>query len=160
MSIELDRTDARLLAALQHDGRVSVVDLAERVGLTPTPCARRLRRLEEAGVIEGYAAIVNPRRVGHAVQAFVQVKLERHTDETAGRFRDGLLALPEVVAAHAMTGEMDFLLQVLVPDIDALGEFTLHRLMRLPGVRDVRSSLVLETIKRATGVPVEHLVAR
>ncbi len=154
---DLDRTDGRILAALQRDGRMSVVDLAEHVGLSPTPCARRIKRLEDDGVIEGYAAVVNPRQVGHAVQAFIQVKLERHTDETADRFRRGLDDLPEVVACWAMTGEMDFLLQVLVPDIDALGAFTLHRLMRLPGVRDVRSSLVLETIKRARGVPVGHL---
>ncbi len=154
---ELDRTDARILAALQRDGRISVVELAEQVGLSPTPCARRVRRLEDAGVIEGYAAVINPRQVGHAVQAFVQVKLERHTDEEAARFRRGLDELPEVVACYAMTGEMDFLLQVLVPDIDALGAFTLHRLMRLPGVRDVRSSLVLETIKRSRSVPVDHL---
>lgn len=154
---ELDRTDAKILAALQRDGRVSVVELAEQVGLSPTPCARRIKRLEDAGVIEGYSAVINPRQVGHAVQAFVQVKLERHTDEQAERFRRGLEDLPEVVACYAMTGEMDFLLQVLVPDIDALGAFTLHRLMRLPGVRDVRSSLVLETIKRSRGVPVGHL---
>ena len=155
--VELDRTDARILAALQRDGRISIVDLAEQVGLSPTPCARRVKRLEDARVIEGYAAVVDPRRVGHAVQAFVQVKLERHTDEEAARFRRGLEELPEVIACYAMTGEMDFLLQVLVPDIDALGAFTLHRLMRLPGVRDVRSSLVLETIKRSRSVPVEHL---
>lgn len=154
---ELDRTDARILAALQRDGRMSIVELADHVGLSPTPCARRVKRLEDGGVIEGYAAVIDPRRVGHAVQAFVQVKLERHTDEEAGRFRRGLGELPEVIACYAMTGEMDFLLQVLVPDIDALGAFTLHRLMRLPGVRDVRSSLVLETIKRSRSVPLDHL---
>lgn len=154
---ELDRTDARILAALQRDGRMSIVELADQVGLSPTPCARRLKRLEDDGVIEGYAAVVNPRRVGHAVQAFVQVKLERHTDETTAAFRSALDEFPEVVACYAMTGEMDFLLHVLVQDIDALGQFTLHRLLRLPGVRDVRSSLVLETIKRSRSVPVEHL---
>jgi Lrp/AsnC family transcriptional regulator, leucine-responsive regulatory protein len=154
---KLDRTDARILAALQRDGRMSIVDLAEQIGLSPTPCARRVKRLEDTGVIEGYAAAINPRRVGHAVQAFVQVKLERHTDETAERFRRGVEELAPVVACYAMTGEMDFLLQVLVPDLDALGEFTLHQLLRLPGVRDVRSSLVLETIKRSRSVPVGHL---
>ncbi len=154
---ELDRTDARIIAALQRNGRISIVELADQVGLSPTPCARRVKRLEDDGVIEGYAAVVNPRRVGHAVQAFVQVKLERHTDETTGEFRAALDQFPEVVACYAMTGEMDFLLHVLVQDIDALGQFTLHRLLRLPGVRDVRSSLVLETIKRSPSVPVEHL---
>jgi Lrp/AsnC family leucine-responsive transcriptional regulator len=157
MAVELDRTDARILAALQRDGRVSIVELADQVGLSPTPCARRVKRLEDDGVIEGYAAVVNPRRVGHAVQAFVQVKLERHTDETTAQFRTALDEFPEVVACYAMTGEMDFLLHVLVQDIDALGQFTLHRLLRLPGVRDVRSSLVLETIKRSRSVPVGHL---
>ena len=150
----LDRTDVRILEHLQRDGRLSHVDLADRVGLSPTPCTRRVRQLEKAGIIRGYAAIVDPKRVGQNVAAYVQIKLERHTDDVIERFRRTLEERPEVVAAHAMTGEMDFLLQVVVPDLDALGRFTLHQLLKLPGVRDVRSSLVLETLKSSTRVPI------
>ncbi|MGH8130342.1 MAG: Lrp/AsnC family transcriptional regulator, partial [Steroidobacteraceae bacterium] len=117
----IDRTDIRILELLQGDGRLSHVDLAARVGLSPTPCTRRVRRLEKLGIIRGYAALLEPKRVGQNVLAFVQIKLERHTDDVIDRFRRMLEERPEVVAAHAMTGEMDFLLQVVVPDLDALG---------------------------------------
>lgn len=153
----LDRTDLRILEQLQRDGRQSHVDLAEKVGLSPTPCTRRVRRLEQQGVIKGYAAILDPKRVGQHVLAFVQIKLERHTDDVIERFRRTLEERPEVVSAHAMTGEMDFLLQVVVPDLDALGRFTLHQLLKIPGVRDVRSSLVLETLKTVARVPLGGL---
>ena len=152
--IPLDRTDLRILEQLQRDGRLSHVELAERVGLSPTPCTRRVRRLEQAGIIQGYAAILDPKRVGQNVAAYIQIKLERHTDDVIEQFRRTLEERPEVVAAHAMTGEMDFLLQVVVPDLDALGQFTLHQLLKLPGVRDVRSSLVLETLKSSARVPI------
>lgn len=151
----LDPTDRRILAELQRDGRLSHVELAERVGLTPTPCTRRVRELEAAGVIQGYAALIEPRKVGLAIQAIVQVKLEKHTDEIVARFRQALQERPEVLACLALTGDMDFLLQVVVRDVDALSDFTLRRLLRLPGVRDVRTGLVLETVKRSTVVPVD-----
>lgn len=151
----LDPTDRRILAELQRDGRLSHVELAERVGLTPTPCTRRVRELEAAGVIQGYAALVEPRKVGLAIQAIVQVKLEKHTDEIVARFRQALQERPEVLACLALTGDMDFLLQVVVRDVDALSDFTLRRLLRLPGVRDVRTGVVLETVKRSTVVPVD-----
>lgn len=152
--IKLDRTDLRILEQLQRDGRLSHVELAERVGLSPTPCTRRVRRLEQAGIIRGYAAILDPKRVGQNVAAYIQIKLERHTDDVIEHFRRTLEERPEVVAAHAMTGEMDFLLHVVVPDLDALGQFTLHQLLKLPGVRDVRSGLVLETLKSSARVPI------
>jgi Lrp/AsnC family leucine-responsive transcriptional regulator len=151
----LDRTDIRILELLQRDGRLSHVELAERVGLSPTPCTRRVRRLEKLGIIRGYAALIEPKRVGQNVLAFVQIKLERHTDDVIDRFRRTLEERPEVVSAHAMTGEMDFLLQIVVRDLDALGRFTLHQLLKLPGVRDVRSSLVLETLKTVARVPLD-----
>lgn len=151
----LDPLDRRILAELQRDGRLSHVELAERVGLTPTPCTRRVHALEAAGVIQGYAALVDPRKVGLAIQAIVQVKLEKHTDEIVERFRRAVTERPEVLACQALTGDMDFLLQVVVRDIDALSDFTLRRLLRLPGVRDVRSGIVLETVKRSATVPVE-----
>jgi Lrp/AsnC family leucine-responsive transcriptional regulator len=150
----LDRIDLRILALLQADGRMSHVEIAAKVGLSPSPCARRIRRLEKSGVVQKYTALVDPKRVGQYVLAFVQIKLERHTDEIIGQFRRMLAERPEVLSAHAMTGEMDFLLRVVVPDLDALGRLTLHQLLKFPGVRDVRSSLVLETLKADAAVPL------
>ena len=154
MAERLDRTDLRILTLLQSDGRMSHVEIAAKVGLSPSPCARRIRRLESGGVVEKYTAVLDPKRVGQNVLAFVQIKLERHTDEIIGQFRRMLAERPEVISAHAMTGEMDFLLRVLVPDLDALGRLTLHQLLKFPGVRDVRSSLVLETLKSDAAVPL------
>jgi Lrp/AsnC family leucine-responsive transcriptional regulator len=153
--MNLDKLDQKILAELQRDGRLSHVELATRVGLTPTPCTRRVRELETAGVIQGYTAVLDPRKVGHTIQAMVQIKLERHSDDLADRFRRELLERPEVMACYVMTGEMDFLVHVVVRDIDALSDFTLRRLLRMSGVRDVRSSIVLETVKRSMQVPVD-----
>jgi Lrp/AsnC family leucine-responsive transcriptional regulator len=155
--MKLDKTDRRILDVLQREGRISVTDLAERVDLSPTPCARRVRQLETSGLIQGYAAIIDPKRAGQAIQAMVQIKLEQHSDEIVERFRRTLIDRPEVLGCYTMTGEMDFLLHVIVRDIEALSEFTLRRLMRIPGVRDVTSSIVLETVKRSQVIPLEDL---
>ena len=156
--MKLDRLDAQLLTELQKDGRRTVVDLAEQIGLSGTPCARRIRQLEKEGVIQGYAAIVDPSQLGLAVQAFVQVKLERHTDDNVAQFRRELDALEAVVGCHAVTGEYDFLLQVVTTDLDALSNIVLRKLLKIRSVRDVHSSIVLETIKRSSRVPLGHLL--
>lgn len=155
--MKLDRLDARILAELQADGRRSVVDLGERVGLTGTPCARRVKQLEQSGVILGYAAILDPRRLGLNVQAFVQVKLDRHTDENVEQLQRELGALEQVVSCFAMTGEYDFMLQVVAPDLEALSTLVLKKLLKISCVRDVHSSIVLDTIKRSPHVPLGHL---
>ena len=153
----MDSIDAKILTALQQDGRKSTVELAADIGLSPTPCARRVRKLEQAGVIRRYVAVLDPKKVGLAVQAVVQVNLERHTEGMAESFREAVLTRPEVVGCSAMTGEMDFLLQIVVPDIDALNAFVMHGLLRIAGVRDVRTSLVLETIKATSSLPLTHI---
>jgi Lrp/AsnC family transcriptional regulator, leucine-responsive regulatory protein len=155
--MKLDRLDARIVAELQKDGRRAVVDLAEAIGLSGTPCARRIRLLEEAGVIQGYTAVVDPTRLGLKVQAFVQVKLERHTDEKLEQFRREVGALEEVVSCYATTGEHDYLLQVVAPDLESLSTIVLKKLLKIPGVRDVHSSIVLDTVKRSVRVPLGHL---
>ncbi|MGB8327669.1 MAG: Lrp/AsnC family transcriptional regulator [Steroidobacteraceae bacterium] len=155
-AMKLDRLDIRILTELQQDGRSPVVDLAARIGLSGTPCARRVRQLERGGVIQGYTAIVDPARLGLKVQAFVQVKLERHTDENIAQFRRELGALEEVVSCFATTGEYDFLLHVLATDLDALGHIVLQKLLKIPSVRDVHSSIVLDTMKRSVRVPLGH----
>jgi Lrp/AsnC family leucine-responsive transcriptional regulator len=155
--MNLDRTDARLLELLQEDGRRTVVELADKIGLSETPCARRIRLLEQAGVIKGYAAVVDPARMGLNVLAFVQVKLERHTDENIDEFRRELASIEEVVSCHATTGTYDFLLQVAAPDLESLSRFVLKRLMQIFYVRDVHSSIVLETLKEGARLPIGHL---
>lgn len=154
----LDRYDAAILAELQKDGRRSIVELAEQVGLSGTPCARRVKLMEQAGIIQGYTAIIDPSQLGLKVQAFVQVKLERHTDENLEQFRRAMDAMEEIVSCHAMTGEYDLLLQVVVPDLESLSNVVLRKLLKIRFVRDVHSSIVLNTFKRSARVPVRHLV--
>ncbi len=155
--MELDEVSIRILEELQKDGRLSVLDLARRVSLSPTPCARRLARLVEDGVIEGFAARVSPKALGLAVEVVVDVKLERHANAIPEDFRAAILQCGEVVACYAMTGETDYLLHVMVPDIDSLNRFLMEALLHIEGVRDVRTSLVLEAVRRPVAVPTGHL---
>jgi len=155
--MDLDRFDARILSELQREGRLPVVELAELIGLSPTPCARRIRSLEAAGVIEGYAAILNPARVGLEIQAIVHVKLTEHTDETVARFEREIALLDEVTNCFAITGAYDFILQVFGKDLESLSSVILKKLLRIPHVRDVQSSVVLATLKRSTRIPLRHL---
>jgi Lrp/AsnC family leucine-responsive transcriptional regulator len=157
--MKLDRFDAKILDALQRDGRLSVVDLAESIGLSPTPCARRIKALESGGAIEGYAAVLNPARVGLAVLAIVQVKLTEHTDETVARFEREIQLMDEVTKCLAMTGSYDFILEVYGKDLEALSNVVLKKLVRVPNVRDLQSSVVLQTIKRTARIPLAHLQA-
>ena len=158
--MKLDRVDVRIVAELQKDGRCSISQLAESVGLSDTPCARRVRLLESAGVIQSYAAIVDPARVGLKVQAFIQVKLNRHGDGTVVRFQDAIEALEGVASCYATTGDYDFLLHVVATDLEGLSNFVLKSLLTVPCVRDVHSSIVLDTMKRPRGVPLNHLNRR
>ncbi len=153
----LDRFDAAILNELQKDGRRSIVELADKVGLSNTPCARRVRLMEQAGIIQGYTAIVDPAQLGLKVQSFVQVKLERHTDENIEQFRRAVDAMEEIVGCHAMTGQYDLLLQVVVEDLESLSNVVLKKLLKIRFVRDVHSSIVLNTFKRSTRAPIGHL---
>jgi Lrp/AsnC family transcriptional regulator, leucine-responsive regulatory protein len=153
-TIELDAADRRILRALQRDGRIAVTQLAEEVGLSATPCLRRIRRLEEAGVIARYAAVVDPLRVGLPIQAFVQVALSSHAEEVVAAFHKALASRGEVLAAWAMSGDMDYMLHVVAADFEAYAEFALKALLRMPGVKETRSSFVLTALKPAGAVPV------
>ena len=150
----LDATDRRILRALQRDGRLPVVALAEQVGLSPTPCQRRVKRLEEEGVIARYAAVLDAARVGLPIQAFVMVALQSHAEDVVAGFHKALSARPEVLAAYAMSGEMDYLLHVLARDFEHYAEFALKALLRMPGVKETRSSFVLTALKPPGDVPV------
>ncbi len=152
MRSDLDRTDLRILGELQRDGRLAIVELAERVALSPTACQRRVRKLETTGVIERYAAVLDPARLGQQIQAFVRVSIERQSQDAAAAFQQAVQKLPEVRACYVMTGDLDYLLHVWIEDLQAFAEFSMKQLIALPGVKDVRSSLVLEAIKKDEGL--------
>ncbi|HZF97742.1 MAG TPA: Lrp/AsnC family transcriptional regulator [Pseudoxanthomonas sp.] len=156
-SLALDRTDLRLLALLQKDGRASNADIAVQVNLSPSACLRRIQRLEAGGVISGYAALVAPKAVGLGLQAFVRVQLEKHGQLGLDRFIEGVNQWDEVIACHALTGDMDYLLQVIVQDLEHFPRFLLDRLINATGVADVNSSFVLRTVKQTRALPLGHL---
>jgi len=145
--IALDDIDRRIVAALQADGRLPIVDLADKVGLSPTPCQRRVKRLEEEGVIARYAALISPDALGLGLQALVQVTLDDHSEKTVEAFESAIRARSEVVACYAVTGDMDFLLHVLSPDLASFSDFALKALLRMPGVRGTRSSFIMQAVK-------------
>ena len=150
----LDDIDKRILDALQNDGRLTNLELADRVGLSPSPCLRRVRALEESGVIDGYGVRINRRAVGLNVMAFVLVRIERHGEVDARTFRQALKALPEVVACYITSGEFDLLLHVVVADLDEYRKFSLDRLLRVPFIRDIRTTFVIDTVVDARPLPV------
>ena len=152
--LPLKPVDLRILRVLQNEGRIPNVELAERVGLSPSPCLRRLKQLEASGIVRGYVALLDRKRLGFGVEAFVQVSLERHQDRFDKAFRKAVLSHPEIVGCYVRTGEMDYLLHVLARDLEAYGRFTLEVLLKMPGVKDVRSSLALEVVKDSTALPL------
>ncbi|HET6396170.1 MAG TPA: Lrp/AsnC family transcriptional regulator [Pseudoxanthomonas sp.] len=154
VSPSFDRTDLRLLALLQRDGRASNADLAAQVNLSPSACLRRIQRLEAAGVVAGYAARLDPQALGLGLQAFVRVQLEKHGAPGIERFVAGVQEWDEVVACHALTGDMDYLLHVYVQDLEHFSRFLLDRLLNASGVADVNSSFVLRTVKAFAGLPL------
>src|SRR5687768_9572441 len=159
MPIKLDAIDRRILTALQRDARISNVDLAAEVGLSPSPCLRRVRMLEEAGVIKGYRAALGRKAVGLGLTVFVGVKVERHRDAEASAFLAAVAERPEVVSCHLVSGDSDFLLQVVLPDLAAYEALLLDTLLKLPGVQDIRSNFAIRTVKSAGPLPLDHLAA-
>ena len=151
---DLDAVDRSILRALQRDGRLSIVALAEEVGLSPTPCQRRVRRLEQEGVVAGYTAVLDLARLGLPLQAFVLVALDSHAEDVVARFQAALSVRPEVLAAYSMSGEMDYLLHVAAADFEAYADFALKALLRMPGVKETRSSFVLQALKPPGAAPL------
>lgn len=150
----LDRIDLQLLAELQRGGRLTNAELAERVHLSASACLRRVQRLEREGVIAGYRAEVDPQRLGLSLQAFVRVQLTHHDAAAVAAFARFVNEWDEVVACHALTGDMDYLLQVAVRDLEHFSRFLLDNLLAQAGVADVNSSFVLRTVKAFRGMPL------
>lgn len=153
-ALTLDRIDLRLLALLQQHGRATNADIATQVNLSPSACLRRIQRLESAGVVAGYAARLDPQALGLGLQAFVRVQLEKHGAPGIERFVRAVQDWDEVVACHALTGDMDYLLHVYVRDLEHFSRFLLDRLLDASGVADVNSSFVLRTVKGFSGLPL------
>jgi Lrp/AsnC family transcriptional regulator, leucine-responsive regulatory protein len=150
----LDETDRRIIALLQVEGRLSIQDLATRCGLSPSPCLRRVRALEASGVITGYAAVIDQARVGLPVSVFASVKLERQREDALDRFEASVARWPEVVDCYLMTGQRDYLLRVVVRDIEAYERFLKDKLTRLESVASIESSFALGQVKRSSALPI------
>ena len=151
---ELDAIDRKILQELQVNARIANVDLATSVGLSPSPCLRRVKRLEEAGLIHRYVALVDPAGLGLTVNVFVQVSLERQVDEYLERFEASVRDWPEVMECYLMTGDADYHLRVVMPDLLAYEAFLKDKLTRVPGVSNIRSSFALKPVNYRTDLPV------
>ena len=152
--MSLDAIDRKILTALQADGRLSNVELAERVGLSPSPCLRRVRLLEQAGIIDRYVALVNQGAVGLPVSVFISIKLEHQQEEDLDRFEAEVSAYPEVLECYLMTGTQDYLLRVVVADLAAYERFLKTKLTRVPNVASIESSFALKQVKYTNLLPL------
>ena len=150
----LDRIDRRIVDALQRDGRLANNELAAQVNLSPSPCLRRVRSLEESGVIKRYVALVDPAKVGLHMLAYVSVKLEKKGQMPAEDFASAVDTWSEVTECYSMTGDMDYLLRVQVEDLDHFSRFIMGKLLKQSGVADVKSSFALQRVKETTVLPV------
>jgi len=155
---KLDRYDLRILQELQRDGGLSNQALAERIGLSPSPCLRRVKQLEDAGIIERRVTLLDRRKLGLTLTALIQISMDRHTPERFEQFESKVKSFPEVQECHLITGqEADYLLKVVVPDMDHYQEFLLNKLTRIPGVSGVHSSFVLRRVVDSTELPLGYL---
>jgi Lrp/AsnC family transcriptional regulator, leucine-responsive regulatory protein len=150
----LDAVDLKILRLLQDDGRMSLADLAGKVGLSPSPCLRRVRLLEKSGVISRYVAVLDQRAVGLPVSVFISVKLEKQREELLDRFAKTIARWPEVLECYLMTGPRDYWLRVVVPDLAAYERFLKQKLTRLEGIASIESSFALEQVKYTNVLPV------
>jgi Lrp/AsnC family transcriptional regulator, leucine-responsive regulatory protein len=151
---ELDAVDRKILVQLQANGRMSLAELADKVGLSASPCLRRVRMLEKAGVISRYVAVLDQRAVGLPVSVFVSIKLERQKQDALDRFAKAIDRWPEVLECYLMTGPRDYWLRVVVPDLAAYERFVKQKLTRLEGIASIESSFALEQVKYTNVLPV------
>ena len=151
---KIDNIDRKILLALQADGKLTVGELAEKVGLSASPCARRVRLLEKSGIIKGYTVVVDQKRVGLPISAFASIKLERQREEDLDRFQEAVSRWPEVVDCYLMTGQRDYLMRIVVADLAAYESFIKDRLTRLNNVASIETSFALGQVKRSEVLPL------
>ena len=152
--LELDATDWKILSRLQDDARLSNVDLARAVNLSPSPCLARVRRLEEGGLISRYVTLLDALALGVTVSVFIQVRLERQVEKALEIFERAIAERPEVMECYLMTGDADYLLRVVVADVAAYEQFLKNHLTRIPGVASIKSSFALNRVKYETALPL------
>lgn len=151
----LDKYDQMILETLQKRGRISNQELAEAISLSPSPCLRRVRQMEEDGLIDGYVALLNARKLGLNLMAFIQISMDKHTPDRFEAFESTIAGYPEVLECHLITGQSaDYVLKVIVRDMDAYQQFLLQKLTRIEGVSGVQSSFVLKSPIKSTALPV------
>lgn len=156
--MKLDRLDKRILALLQEEGSITNLELAERIGLSPSPCSRRVKQLEEAGVIERRVTLLRPKSLGLNLTAYIQISMDRHTPRRLENFQERIADYPEVLECSLITGQAaDYLVKVVVPDMDAYQEFLLGKITRIEGVTGVQSSFVLRNVVSKTSLPLDHM---
>jgi len=156
--MKLDRTDRRILEAMQQDGRISNLELAEKVGLSPTPCSRRVKRLEESGIIDQHVTLLYQSALGLKLTAIIGISMDRHTPERFENFERQVNEYPEIIEASVVTGQSyDYLVKAVVPDMEYYEELLLGRLTRIDGVTGVHSSFVLRKVISKTALPLTHI---
>jgi DNA-binding Lrp family transcriptional regulator len=151
--MDLDAIDKRILSVLQTDGRISNQDLAAQIGLSPSPCLRRVKYLESRGIVQRYVALVDPIAVGQGLQAVVEVRLDRQTGDSVARFEKEILKYPQVLECDLMAGDWDYVLRVVARDLDEFREFCVNRLARIAGVGNVKSNISMKRVKYSTALP-------
>jgi Lrp/AsnC family leucine-responsive transcriptional regulator len=156
--ITLDRIDKRLLEALQANAKISNLELAEKIGLSPTPCARRIKRMEDAGLIRGHVTLLDDAALGLSLTAMISISMDRHTPERFENFEQQISNFPEIIECSIVTGQSaDYLLKAVLPDMARYEEFLLGRLTKIEGVTGVHSSFVLRKVINRTALPLNHL---
>lgn len=156
-NLQIDSIDRRILTALQRDAKQSNVELAHAVGLSPSPCLVRVKRLEKAGLINRYVALLDASRLGTTVNVFIQISLEKQTEQILDTFEKTVASIPEVMECYLMSGDSDYLLKVVVRDTEDLRHFIVDKLSKTPGVKTIRSSFSLKQIKYSTELPIGRL---
>lgn len=150
-----DTTEMKILRLLQDDARITNQELADKAGMSASPCWRKVRKLEEDDVIQGYRAVLNRKKIGLGVMVFIRVTIDSHSEAEARKFEEEVTALEDVIACYSIGGDADFLLQVVASDLDSYADFAMSVVRRLPGIKEMQSMFVLKEIKPLTAYPVK-----
>lgn len=156
--MKLDRLDKRILREIQRDGTITNLELAEHIGLSPSPCARRVKQLEDAGIILGRVTLLDPKKLDLKLTALIQISMDRHTPDRFEKFEEQIRSYAEVTECLLITGQSaDYQLKVVVPDMEYYQEFLLNKITRIEGVTDVHSSFMLREVQNTTALPLDHI---
>ena len=156
--MKLDRLDKRILREIQRDGTITNLELAERIGLSPSPCARRVKQLEDVGIILGRVTLLDPKKLDLKLTALIQISMDRHTPDRFEKFEEEIRSYAEVTECLLITGQSaDYQLKVMVPDMEYYQEFLLNKITRIKGVTDVHSSFMLREVQNTTALPLDHI---